>query len=278
MTTEIIRLSYTTDFGINGEDTDPENPLSRALNRLFRHDGQPFKRLNMCCLQGDLLTKVPRWLGVFVKSERDRILFFPGLLKTTEPIEGYKGKGLRWNKIFNIDHMTLERDYRSWHISSSKSKSHLGTLPTAALGEGRFLWFGMSLSETGTLRDFRNKTIITTTVPASDSSRRTQVFIDSREGANFHILGIHPDARNIFPDGFLHFSIIVGHSGFELYRGEKHGYPIESPFLSEPLPIGELNIPVRLHRVSLSADIDIQITTAWLPGALNKPIVLTAIK
>ena len=277
MTTEIIRLSYTTDFGIKGEDTDPDNPLSRAVDSLFQ-EGQPFKRLNMCCLQEDVPAKVPRWFGVFIKSAADRILFFPGLKKTTEPIEGYKGKDLRWNQIFNIDHMTLEKDYKTWHISSSKSEAHIGKLPTAALGNGRYLWFGMSLSHTGTLRDFKKETIITTRVPASDSSRRTQVFIDSRDGANFHILGINPDARNIFPEGFLHFSIIVGHSGFELYRGEKHGYPVDSPFLSKPLPIGELNIPVRLHRVSLSKNIDIQITIAWLPGALKKPIVLTAVK
>jgi len=274
MTTEILRLTYETDFGSDGEDSDPINPLSRAVNRLFE-DGQPFKRLNMCCLSddGDLY----RWFGVFIKSAADRILFFPGCKKTIEPIVGFHGNRLRWNQVFNLDHMSLERGFRNWHISSSKSTAHLGKLPTADLGEGRYLWFAISLSQNTVFREFQKRTIITTKAPSSDSKRRTQVFFNSRDGANFHILGVHPDARNMFPEGFLHISIIVGPSGFDLYRGEKHGYPENSPFLSKPLPIGSLQIPVRLHILSLSDSVDIQITTAWLPGALNTPFTLTAI-
>lgn len=277
MTTEIMKLTYETDFGNEGEDTDPINPLSRAVSRLFE-DGQPFKRLNMCCFSDEAPAAVPRWFGVFIKSSWDRIIYFPGYMKTVEPIIGYRGNKLQWNQIFDLDHMTIENNFESWHITSRRSREHIGALPTAALGGGRFLWFGMSLSQSNIFRDFKNKTIVTTKIPVSDSNRRSQVFFDSRDGANFHILGINPDSRNIFPNGFFHFSLIVGPSGFELYKGEKHGYPVDSPFLGKPLPIGELNIPVRLHRVSLSENIDIQITIAWLPGALKKPIVLTAVK
>jgi hypothetical protein len=99
--------------GSQGTDDDPSNPISRAVNRLFE-DGQPFVGITLC-LFGDLnratqhwytqpvetlirlaLGRLPlanrvwselrfssirnsplRWLGAFIFSAGERVIFFP---------------------------------------------------------------------------------------------------------------------------------------------------------------------------------------------------------
>jgi hypothetical protein len=34
----------------------------------------------------------------------------------------------------------------------------------------------------------------------------------------------------------MHLSFIVGPTGFELYKGDNHGYPIGSPFIENEFP------------------------------------------
>lgn len=151
----------------------------------------------------------------------------------------------------------------------------MGSLRTADLGEGRRLWFGMSISDFSSLWPLSQKTSVVTSSPPSDVDRRVRVFSEAREGVKFHIFEPHPDASKRFKTGFFHFSVIVGPAGFEIYKGENHGFPIGSPFLTEPLPERILGMPVRYHKVSLSDDLDMQISTSKLPGTLRAPVTFT---
>ena len=275
---DIIKLTWETELGIEGEDTAAANPLSRSLNRLFE-DGQPFKRFTQCFLAqtpaNDLKSHKLWWFGVFVLSHGDRIIFFPGLDKTKRHVQAYKGKHLAWDQEFNVDHFSLEKNHISWHITSQKSKDHLGSLPTADLGEGRRLWFGMSISTFSSLWPLSQRTSIVTSSPPSDVDRRVRVFNEAREGAKFQIIKPHPDVNKRFEGGFSHVSVIVGPANFKIYKGENHGFPVASPFLTEPLPERILEMPVRYHKVSLSNDLDMQITILKLPGSLRVPVMFT---
>ena len=276
---DIIKLKWEIEIGIEGEDTAAANPLSRSLNRLFE-DGQPFKRFTQCFFAQAPARESPKnymlwWFGVFVLSQGDRVIFFPGLNKTKAHVQAYKGKSLARDQDFNVDHFSLEKERASWHITSQKSKKHFGSLPTADLGEGRKLWFGMSISSFSSLRPLSRRTSVVTSSPPSDVVRRMRVFNEAREGAKFQIIKPHPDASKRFESGFYHVSVIVGPTDFKIYKGENHGFPVASPFLTEPLPERILGMPVRYHKVSLSSDLEMQITTTKLPSSLRVPVMFT---
>jgi hypothetical protein len=274
---DTVKITWKMDRGSENEDTSVANPLSRSLNRLLG-DGQPFKRFIQCFwaetpLAEELQNYKLWWLGVFIQGKR--VMYFPGLKKTKQHVQAYKGNDLKWDREFDVDHISLEEDHRHWHITSQKSKDHLGSLPTADLGEGRRLWFGMSISDFSALWPVSRETSVVVKSPPSDVKRRVKVFKEARERAEFPIIEPHPGANKIFPCGFLHVSVILGPSNFKKYEGENHGFPVGSPFLTSPLPERISNLPIRYHRVSLSDSLEMQITTAKLPGSLGVPVTFT---
>ena len=98
----------------------------------------------------------------------------------------------------------------------------------------------------------------------------------SREGAVFNTILPHKDAKNRFDTGFLHFGLIVGPSGFPEYSGPNFGIPFRSPFLKEALPSPLINVPTRLHRISIGSTVDIEIVVLWLPGSLKEKVTFTS--
>jgi hypothetical protein len=273
-----IKLTWEMAGGIEREDSAAANPLSRSLNRLFEA-GQPFKRFNQCFLAESTTPDAQYdklwWFGIFILSQGNRIIFFPGLTKTKIYIEAYKGQRLRHKREFDFDHISLDENLNSWHITSQKSKDHLTSFPTTDLGNGRKLWFGMSFSSFSSLWPVSRKTTVITTCPKSDADRRLKTFVEAKERAMFQIMGHNPDADKKFPKGFSHISVIVGPPGFESYNGNLHGFPAGSPFLSEPLPSYISELPAMVYRLALSNDIEMQITIFKLPGALRVPVHFT---
>ena len=177
-----LQITGSMPLGHPGEDSDTQNPIARALSRLFL-DGQPFERMCHCYFQpepGNL-----RWLGVFVHSAGDRVLFFPGFVSSFTKIQAFKATRETWNQEFLFDHASLERDRRTWHVTSPRSRQHLGRPSTLDIGEGSVLWFGMSVANSTVLRPAHQQTTVNALVPPSDSKRRADVFKSAREGAQF---------------------------------------------------------------------------------------------
>jgi hypothetical protein len=252
--------------GLDGSDASPANPLARALRQLLR-EGRPFSRLCQCYFR-DLQGTV-RWLGVFVHSAGDRVIFFPGFADTMDKIHGFKNETEMWKQDFAFDHATLESDLRTWHVTSAGSQDHLGRPSTLAIGDDRVLWFGLTLADASTLRIVRRETVITANVPPSDGKRRIEVFSAAREGAQFPMLLFNTEHTTLESRGLCHFAVYVGPKGFSDYVGVDLGAPHENPFMVEPLPDEIAPLPLRTHRIALSDTLDIQITTALLPGQLN---------
>ena len=212
------------------------------------------------------------WLGILILSSGGRIIFFPGLIKIKERIRGYIGGFLKWDEEFEIDHISLEKNKMRWHLTSGLSHKHIGSINTANLDNGRCLWFGLSVTDLSVFQPLFRKTSVIASIPESDVDRRVEIFKKSRKKAKFHIIELNPQSNSKYEEGFIHISFIIGPKGFKLYQGNNHGYPIDSPFIEKRLPEKLIDFPVRLHRISISKEIDIQITVSKLPGKLNVPV------
>lgn len=270
---DTIEIVWKMELGEPGRDACTSTPLRRALNQLAE-EGKPFSNFVMCFFTDE--TKLLRWFGVFVASAGDRVIFFPGFVDSHNGIEGHKGNSLRWQQGFKFDHATLEKDRRSWHLTSRDSADHLGGPRTLPLGEGRFLWMGISIADASVLRLLNQETLIQFSCPAGDGQRRREVFRNAREGAKFPIVSLNEDGSNMGVETFLHFGLIVGPKGFAYYSGAELGFPIGSPYLDTPLPQVLTGIACRSHRLELSAETDLQITVCRLPGRLKVPFTITS--
>jgi len=270
---DILKITSTMPDGRPGVDDTPTNPLARATAQLLQ-TGRPFSRLCHCYF--DDKGGVLRWLGVFVHSAGNRVIFFPGFAETFREIQGFKASSQIWNQPFLFDHISLESNLENWHITSPLSERHLGSPPTLQLGKSRVLWFGMSIASPAALRLVSQQTVATAGVPLRDTRRRAEIIGTARDGAEFPRVSVNTENESAFDQGFLHFAIIVGPRGFEDYRGPEFGAPFNSPFLSTPLPQVLTNLPIRIHRLELASDVDIQITCMFLPGALNVPVSFTS--
>ena len=136
-----------------------------------------------------------KWFGVFVLSSAGRLIFFPGFNFTATWVKVAGKRSREKRHDIHIGHITLEKNLRRWHYTSPGSKHHLGSGLTTDLGDNRFLWFGMSVAGSNVLKAVRQETVFHTMVPASDTTRRTDAFMASREGVVFNILSVHPDAK-----------------------------------------------------------------------------------
>jgi hypothetical protein len=280
-----LELTWKIEQGSRGTDDDPINSLSRAVNRLFREDGQPFPAISLCFF-GDLATRMPRnsplrWLGAFVWSAGKRALFFPGF--TISPVgfqlfQGESRQQLHDDTVFKVDHITLDPDH-TWHVTTYKSEAHIPrkkpSFQACPLGDERFLWFGMSIAHVTELRELKKETLVRAYVPASDGKRRKDAFIQARDGVEFCCVSLHPEARMRFQEGFLHFTFIVGPRGFPDYDGDNLAFPFGPPLLPELLPDILTQLPICRYRMSLRPVLDIQIVSMWLPGSLGPPFMLT---
>jgi hypothetical protein len=276
-----IKLTFKLNGGVDGIDDDPDNPLARAAANLFK-SGQPYKRMIQCFCSNPLEVanngnQTLRWFGVFVLSAGDRVIFFPGFSSPKSLVQRYQRNSLVWNQSFDFDHLSLQRDFKKWHITNYDSSEHLGSPATLPLGKGRILWFGLSISDFKVFRIAKEQTEISVQAPSRDANRRSDILLNSRSDAIFPILDFHSEAVSSLNTGFLHFGVIVGPKDFEKYTGTEIGIPNGSPFLTNPFLNQEVKLPVRIHRFTLSQNVDIQIVTAILPGSLNMPITITSL-
>lgn len=271
-----LHFSWTMELGMDGVDSDPSNPLARALDRLLR-TGQPIKKFTMCFLNlpdspGD--SAGLRWLGSFVYSAGDRLIFFPGYVDPPERLVGFRGGTMTFNEALAADHLSLERDRRTWHATSPHSERHFGGPKPLDLGDGLALWLGMSFADRDSLRAAKKTTEVRWTVPPSDARRRADVFRVAREGSAIPIVSPNPHPADVRPS-FYHVSLIVGPPGFPVYKGTEHGYPRGSPFLIDPLP-DAIRAPASMYKVDMSPYCDLQVTLMRLPGRIGTTMALTS--
>jgi hypothetical protein len=260
------------EIGAPGVDDNPENPLHRATARLFE-DGKPFSRLALSFIRDEL--DALRWFGAFVEGSSGRIVFFPGFANQFDGLQAFRGESSPITKAFAFDHLTLEADKSKWHVTAASSSQHLGSPRTLDLGEGRFLWFGLSFASFSAFQLAKENTTVTFSSPSTDVERRRSILHEARENAKFPIFSLNRDTPNPFSPSFWHIGVIVGPKDFPTYLGGELGFPVGSPYLTEPLPAALSGVPTRTHRIELSANTDLQVTLCPLPGSLRVPLTFT---
>src|SRR6266478_1510967 len=94
-----------------GVDDRPDNPVARAAKNLMERGQRLLSAAHATLVHDGVL----RWLGMFVLTEAQRIVFFPGF---TAPFNrmasGAKNERVH-DEEFVLDHVTLEADRQSWH-------------------------------------------------------------------------------------------------------------------------------------------------------------------
>lgn len=267
---DTIAFKWRMDAGRPALDSDPTNPLSRSLTRLAT-TGKPFSRLSLSFLnEGNGLL---RWFGVFVEGQRT--MFFPGFSEAFDGIDSHRGQQPHANRPFDFDHLSLEKDRQSWHLTARGSADHLGSPQTLVLGDGRVLWFGLSFTSLEAFRPLQDETLVEFSAPSVDAVRRRSVVTDARKGAEFPILSLADGKLSAQEGTYFHISVIAGPAGFETYLGPEHGFPVGSPYLASPFPSVLNDLPTRIHRLQLSSNTDLQITLTRLSGKLIVPVAFT---
>lgn len=253
-----LTLGFEAPFGIPGIDQDINNPLSRAFAR-FDKKGHPLKGASLSFIREGV--SVPRWLGVFIHSEGDRILFFPGGLGVCAT--GCGG--------FVVDHVTLDKSFRGSHFTSPGSADHFECGRPTALNENCYLWFGMSCARPEMLRIVMRKTIRPMIISESDLPRRAGIVKDAFQAGTAPLVRVAPYDAQIAPC-FLHFSVMVGPRGFAEYQGGKLSLPPSPKYWSRNASI-QAGLHLRRYRIALSPQIDLQVRAGWVPGVLNEPMI-----
>src|SRR5687768_9704086 len=136
------RLELELPFARQGIDHDPVNPMARALDRVFR-EGKPLQKVGAVMV--DLpheVTLSPFWMVTFVFSAGNRLIFFPGYAKQFGRMVTYKGAEQIRDTHTVIDHLSLEKDRDTWHLTTPLSADHFKGAKSLPLPGETVLWFG----------------------------------------------------------------------------------------------------------------------------------------
>lgn len=266
---EIIQLTWKMDGVTPGTDHFADNPLARATECLFRY-GRPFHSLRKCFFRGP--DGILRWLGIFVHSAGDRLIFFPGFKELPSYVVAHNDEKLRWNRPFRIDHLSLESDRRSWHFTAPRSVEHLGKLYTTQLDPDRLHWFSISVATPDDLRIVREETVVSIPSPERDTDRRVESFRQVMQGATHQIVELNSDKSALQNECFLHFSVVVVRGGARMPTSALLGSPYSGPLVrSTHRP--PIVVPLREHHLRLTDSIELEITATALSGHLRMPTI-----
>lgn len=243
-----------------GTDSELDNPIARACRNLLA-TGQRFTSLTnayFCEPCGSL-----RWFGVFVETAGGRVLYFPGFARAFDHIVGERAnRSVGFRRPLPVDHLTLEKDLASWHITSARSK-HQRISQTLSDGTGSVLWFGMTIARANVLRVVSAQTVVSVRVPSVDALGRAEVFVESKRGAQFPVITID---RASGADNAMHFAVVVG--------------PADSPDYAGPVPVPPgsdcENHSVRGISFALGRRFRVQIISTWIVANIDSAVSFSA--
>ncbi len=274
---DTIELSFKLNVGHAGVDDDPLNPLSRALQVPMK-EGRPNQGYALCFYSGEerdlKKASLLRWLGIFVLSVDERIIFFPGFSQIHTWIQTTTNKSTSYKKSFDLDHISLEPNKKSWHFTSADS-NHISGGQAQDLDKGRLSWVGLSIASENILRQVLSTTVAIFPLPSTDVNRRIKFLKDKQNKASQNYVFLMNGSKDKFKKGFLHFCFTVIPHKQSYYKGSVWLTPYGSQNLSQPFPKYIRNLQKAIHRIQFFGLYDIQISCMWLPGELSFPCIWT---
>ena len=269
---DTLKITYPVEAGEPGIDDDPKHPISRALQTLMGPKNSRLPAFAQAILVDDTIGEPARWFGVFVKSDGGRIIFFPGLHEPTIAIRGSKGKKFKFFRKFGFDHISLEKDRASWHVTSERSKDHQHATAPKNLGDGRLLWFGLNLASLDKLRVVRQQTVASFQVSENSAKWKAEEFGRAVAKSSLILIRMPPKPAGV-ANSFPVISVIVGPPDFEAYQGEEFGWAYGSDMVIGQPP-ADHPISRMVQRFTLDETTLIQTSAVWAPGRLLLPGIL----
>lgn len=269
-----LDIEWSFDTGLDEVDEDASSPLARALRAMLA-EGRPQRTLRLLFFTPNLVRPDDTfWLGALVHSEGDRVIYFPSV--DAGGFQMFHGRTADRRKAFAVDHISLERDHRGWHISGIDARHRMAGPGTAPLEPQGRLWFGLSVARPHLLRPVRRTNRLRFRVAESDAERRKRLLLVARRDAVDNVVTLNGAAFDQPPPWYVQFNFAVGPTGFapDLQQLARWGH---NPTKQSPHPTeGQLRIPSRLHRVDLSPDLDVLVAAFPLPGAPTDALALMA--
>jgi len=262
-----------------GESSDPCLSLARPFHRRLQ-EGRQMGTINYVFLEmGDHL----RTLGALCHSAGKQVIFFPGLAARTPIWQARGGARVSLHPAAGttLDHISLEKDRKHWHprylapdglrARPTQGNEVAERFPTSRQDDFTF-WFAMQISRPAELELTPARFHFAVSGTALDLESKAADMIAARDGAEFHVLELHPES-NDWNQGHLAVAFVFDHSGATTLTSEnstvlkQHAFvPCQmNPSASVPRRIERQ--PVRLHPVRIPGlGATIWITTALLPS------------
>lgn len=245
--------------GSSGADVAPENPLARATRRLLDEGHRTVSAIPATLSDQAGATF---WLGFFALTEVGRVLFFPGFKDRFERIAGglWDGRS-QFDRKLDVDHLTLEANRRTWHITDHSRRRYQRGARTRDVGEGRVLWFCVTTSGPSDFRPLKARTFVPFRPVANEEVAR------DREARFFACVGNGASSTLSLPerppgDSALHVAVVVAAPGAPPYDGDGMPFPFAAPGVERIAPATS-GVLVRLL---LSPAVELQILATWVSG------------
>lgn len=197
-----LPLLYTFSFG-NGGSVHEKSALVRPFRKILV-DGKPIGKISYIFYKekGEHFV-----LGSFAYSGK-RIMFFPGLVDRRVTLSPEGQRILEKGLVHNIDHLSLEADFRTWHLSLEGKIAKYRRMNTKRVRDDMFLWFVMGIKNVKHLEPApKAQEIRLTWRSLPEINRRLKVILEAREGAQFPITHIDGDPPT--EPYFLNFEFFV---------------------------------------------------------------------
>lgn len=188
-------------------------------------------------------------------------------------VRGTDGGVAQFDKAFDLDHISLENDRGTWHITSPKSKAHQGGPNVLDLGQGRVFWFSMAVSDLSILRTAKRRTTAAFRVNEKAIQHKVTQFQGAITGGVS--VKVPLPMRPSIGDWFPLLAVVVGPKGFPLHNGPEWGVSYGSSHITgESVPNQRLSV----NQFPLDDTTDVQLATTWIPGKMAIPLILTSPK
>lgn len=269
-------IQITQRLNGKGRSTSLDSALARPF-RKFIQEGKPAGKINHVFYE-DAGAKVI--LGSMCYSPGSRIIFFPGII---ERKIAWESSVVKLAKRGPLDHITLEPDLQTWHITSitngKKDKQRLPTRIVRSVEPALDYWFGMSVASPTVFEPEPEEFQFSFEVPHKNANKFADILFEARDGSIFHTLS-PIDKRATASWEFLHFDFLIDrrkNRSPENFPPNTLWVPTGPPALKDRLDYGqgELRIPTRVHQVKLIGfDGDIAILVSRHRAELAERVIL----
>lgn len=180
-------------------------------------------------------------LGSLVKTKQN-LIFFPG----GEDLELLHHEGKPMSTSMHIDHFTLDKSFRTWHVTfteKANQNTRLARNQTLRLDDNLFLWFVLQANSLNSFEKMPRTLQAKLTHKKTEVKRRSKAIEEARKGVKYQICKVEHD---VLPDPHvINFEFFLSLDGKPALSDVKifHNKP------NNPIDDHRPFIPTRTHEI-----------------------------